>query len=476
MIADELNKLKQTKAQIKQALIDKGQNPTDEFASYASNINSISASKGNLLALKYDRQLDDSNYYIWVEADGVSYEYRQSPNLLIPEGGSDTHLILWQNQQYINDIYINYSGSYNIDLGLGNLNSSSGVILHFGRGLETLLTNGYSINLHIPYVDKCVCNSNDYNLITWIQNQGWSYITDDSEYVYKNGTYFIGDVSYKTCSVIVNGNDGENYLYTESNTLITDVSAYQPINSMRFQSGDLKEIVSFPDTSTFTSMELMFQYVPVKDYRFLKDFNTSNVTNMCSMFYHTTVEYIDTSSFDTSKVTTMESMFFGADISSGTVLDLSGWNTSNVTNMWAMFRDFSSNSDVLFPEGFGKNCANMNYMFYYASLPAIYNIDWSSISSINNFASGYSRKIQIKNLGTQSGLTSVDFGSCNAWGVDISNLQNCKQTVIDTLINYSFDRATAGYSACSISLASRTKALLTEEEIAQITAKGYTIA
>ena len=43
MIADELNKLKQTKASIKQALIDKGQNPTDEFASYATNIRDIEA-------------------------------------------------------------------------------------------------------------------------------------------------------------------------------------------------------------------------------------------------------------------------------------------------------------------------------------------------------------------------------------------------------------------------------------------------
>ena len=46
MIADELNKLKQTKAQIKQALIDKGQNPTDEFASYVGNIAGISGEDG----------------------------------------------------------------------------------------------------------------------------------------------------------------------------------------------------------------------------------------------------------------------------------------------------------------------------------------------------------------------------------------------------------------------------------------------
>jgi hypothetical protein len=84
--------------------------------------------------------------------------------------------------------------------------------------------------------------------------------------------------------------------------------------------------------------------------------------------------------------------------------------------------------------------------------------------------------MQIKNLGTQPSFVDVSFTSNNYWGEDTYNMPNCKQTVIDTLINYSFDRATAGYSACRIGLASRTKSLLTEDEIAQITAKGYTIA
>ena len=62
------------------------------------------------------------------------------------------------------------------------------------------------------------------------------------------------------------------------------------------------------------------------------------------------------------------------------------------------------------------------------------------------------------------------------WGIANDEVPDARQSLIDSLITYSFDRATAGYSACRIGLASRTKSLLTQDEIAQITAKGYTIA
>ena len=86
------------------------------------------------------------------------------------------------------------------------------------------------------------------------------------------------------------------------------------------------------------------------------------------------------------------------------------------------------------------------------------------------------RKFRIKDLGTKSAFTSGDFTYWTNWGVNHSSVPDARQSLIDSLITYSFDRATAGYSNCRITLAPNTKALLTEEEIAQITAKGFTIA
>ena len=82
--------------------------------------------------------------------------------------------------------------------------------------------------------------------------------------------------------------------------------------------------------------------------------------------------------------------------------------------------------------------------------------------------------IDIKNLG-KSSLTSFPFGSnCfPVWGV---GSDEARQSLIDSLITYSYDRASAGMATATIQLSENTKALLTDEEIAQITAKGFTIS
>ena len=49
-----------------------------------------------------------------------------------------------------------------------------------------------------------------------------------------------------------------------------------------------------------------------------------------------------------------------------------------------------------------------------------------------------------------------------------------KEGLIETLITNSLDRS--AFSTCTIKLNSSTKGLLTSDEIAQITSKGYTIA
>lgn len=63
--------------------------------------------------------------------------------------------------------------------------------------------------------------------------------------------------------------------------------------------------------------------------------------------------------------------------------------------------------------------------------------------------------------------------SAIAWGI---GSEENRQSLIDSLITYSYDRASNGMSTATIQLSATTKALLTEEEIAQITNKGFTIS
>lgn len=108
------------------------------------------------------------------------------------------------------------------------------------------------------------------------------------------------------------------------------------------------------------------------------------------------------------------------------------------------------------------------------SIKKLGNIKYYTITGYSNCEQ--LRHITISDIGTNSSQTSVDFSKWIIWGVNHTSLPDSRQSLIDSLITYSFDRAAAGYRTCTIKLAPKTKALLTEEEIAQITAKGYTIS
>ena len=115
----------------------------------------------------------------------------------------------------------------------------------------------------------------------------------------------------------------------------------------------------------------------------------------------------------------MSSMF--AYCSGLTSLDLSGFDTSAVTSM--------------------------DYMFAYCS----------NLTSL----------ILGPNFLKTSKYDYVDFSYCTKWTND---------TVVTSLVTKSYDRATAGLKTMTLKLSTNTKAALTDEQKAAITAKGYTIA
>ena len=64
-----------------------------------------------------------------------------------------------------------------------------------------------------------------------------------------------------------------------------------------------------------------------------------------------------------------------------------------------------------------------------------------------------------------------DFSALSYWGTEGN-----KQSVVNSLVNNTVDLVSQGEKSQTITLSSATKALLTSDEIAQITSKGYTIA
>ena len=208
----------------------------------------------------------------------------------------------------------------------------------------------------------------------------------------------------------------------------------------------------------------MFDYCNALTSINLNNVRTSNVTNMGGMFRGCSgLTSLDVSSFDTSNVTNMGSMFNGC--TGLTSLDLSSFDTSNVTNMDWMF----------------GGCHRLQKIGGY--------LDWTQIKTYpSNFITTYSsygyplRYMTIKNLGTTGTTFNFNNDALQNWGDETDTTTyplsvGARQSLIDSLITYSFDRVAAGYATtCTITLHSNTMARLTEEEIAQITSKGYTLA
>ena len=118
----------------------------------------------------------------------------------------------------------------------------------------------------------------------------------------------------------------------------------------------------------------------------LSNFNTTNVTNMNSMFNKClALTSLDLSNFNTTNVTNMSNMFRGCVAL--TSLDLSNFNTSNVTNMSNMFNGCLALTSLDLSNFNTSNVTDMSNMFREcANLTTIIAGDWSaSVTSTNMF-------------------------------------------------------------------------------------------
>ena len=129
-----------------------------------------------------------------------------------------------------------------------------------------------------------------------------------------------------------------------------DMTSLQTIDGLRYL-----------NTSEVTNMSSMFCGCKLTSLD-LSHFSTANVTNMSYMFYYCEqLESLDLSSFNTSKVTVMPSMFYGC--SGLTSLDLSSFNTSNVTDMDQLFCECENLKTIYVGNGWSTDAVQSYNMF-----------------------------------------------------------------------------------------------------------------
>ena len=131
--------------------------------------------------------------------------------------------------------------------------------------------------------------------------------------------------------------------------------------------------------------------------------------------------------------------------------------TKNVTTFHSSFRSENSLTSL---KGIDfSSCLSINAMFY--------RDGYSGISNLKIFTA--------KNFGRQRDLGSTNqygFDCLLNWGVGSVEAHN---SVVDTLYTYSYNRVANGFNAITVKLSANTMNILTVDEKAAITAKGYTL-
>ena len=154
-------------------------------------------------------------------------------------------------------------------------------------------------------------------------------------------------------------------------------------------------------------------------------FNTSDVTDMSSMFsYCDVLTNLDISSFNTSNVTNMGGMFAGCHVL--TSLDVSRFNTSNVTNMGSMFSDCRGLTSLDVSNFNTSNVTNMSRMFY-GSYMFCFDISDTRIMRLTS--------LDISNFNT-SNVTDMSYMFCGCVGLtdlDISSFNTSNVTNMNTM-------------------------------------------
>ena len=203
------------------------------------------------------------------------------------------------------------------------------------------------------------------------------------------------------------------------------------------------------------------------------NFDISNATNMSSLFYGES-NLTSIPQLDTSNVTNMGSMFYNCS----KLITIPQLDTSNVTNMGSMFYNCSELTEL--PDfncvkvtNFGTSGYNC-WLYNCTQLHKLGIVDCDSVTNINYF------------FGNGSKTYLTEFGGCRNLGKasSVSNTNsnyfmnyapNLNYESVMNVINGLYDRATAGLSVLTLKLHANHLAMLSEDDIAIATNKGWTI-
>ena len=213
----------------------------------------------------------------------------------------------------------------------------------------------------------------------------------------------------------------------------------------------VNELIAYNDTSNVTNMQSMFY--GCSKLTTIPPLDRSKVTNMYGTFYGCS-SLTSIPQLDTSKVTYMNSMFSGCS----KLTTIPQLDTSKVTNMGSMFNGCSSLTSI--PQLDTSNVISMDSMFKQCSkLTTIPQFDISKVNFLNAMFQGCSNLKSILMTGMK---TSFDISASTKFETsDLVTILNNLATVTSTK---------------TLTMGATNLAKLTDEEKAIATNKGWTLA
>lgn len=358
-LADKLNKIKETKDNIKAAIIEKGVDvtDTDTFASYPDKIKSITSGDGYL---------------------GVTAKYAYG-------GGSDLSILEEDAKKYIiNGKYmflnVDITDSVVDTIKIMNIGFSDLSYMFYYSKIKNFKdcvwdTSKITSFDHMFYYCQDLKNVDMSNL-DFSECRSVAYMF----YMCNNpasGTKCI--LPEKTCNKII---DFSYMFYNSTFDEIINIKNLLPTNasntSYTFNGVQVTELdLSTWGENKITNMSYMFNACRKLATLDISNLETSSVTNMSYMFNEcNALTSIDVSKFDTKNVTTMEKMFYNCKVLNN-IVGINNFDTTKVTDMDYMFYGCASleNVDIDFSDclfsGTGKSRTSMEHIFSGAKIKSV---------------------------------------------------------------------------------------------------------
>ena len=199
------------------------------------------------------------------------------------------------------------------------------------------------------------------------------------------------------------------------------------------------------DTSKMQKIALFKGCMQLTDIQSMESWNVSNVKVLTHFASYCDLRKVNLTRWETTNLQNIDFLFFRN--LKLTDVDLSGWNVSNVTSA-------------------------SNFLEMCGELGSLNLLGWDlcKVQNLKNFICN-STKIETLKLGTNffssPFITNVSFSTLQKWTNDSVKL---------SLVTNLYDRKANGLPDLTLTLHANTKKVLSEDDIAAITAKGYIIA